>query len=47
MSLNCVVIVMSLPDYEGVSEVCQLMSSDMFSLISIPQDESICEVPSP
>ena len=30
------VIVMSLSDYEGVSEVWQLVPSDMFSLISIP-----------
>ena len=30
------VIVMSLPDYEGVSEVWQLVPLDMFSLISIP-----------
>ena len=36
ISLNDVVIVMSLPDYEGVSEVWQLVPSDMFSLISIP-----------
>ena len=34
--INDVVIVMSLPDYEGVSEVWQLVPSDMFSLISIP-----------
>ena len=27
---------MSLPDYEGMSEVWQLVPSDMFSLISIP-----------
>ena len=27
---------MSLPDYEGVSEVWQLVPPDMFSLISIP-----------
>ena len=33
---NFLIIVMSLPDYEGVSEVWQLVSSDMFSLISIP-----------
>ena len=30
------VIVMSLPDYEGVLEVWQLVPSDMFSLITIP-----------
>ena len=30
------VIVVSLTDYEGVSEVWQLVPSDMFSLISIP-----------
>ena len=34
--INDVVIVMSLPDYEGVSEVWQLVLSNMFSLISIP-----------
>ena len=27
---------MSLPDYEGVPEVWQLVPPDMFSLISIP-----------
>ena len=32
----CDVIVMSLPDYEGVSEVWQLVPTDMFSLITIP-----------
>ena len=30
------VIVVSLLDYEGVSEVWQLVPSDMFSLITIP-----------
>jgi len=36
ISSNYDVIVMSLPDYEGVSEVWQLVPSDMFSLITIP-----------
>ena len=34
--INYDVIVMSLPEYEGVSEVWQLVPSDMFSLISVP-----------
>ena len=34
--INYDVIVMALSDYEGVSEVWQLVPSDMFSLISIP-----------
>ena len=34
--INYDVTVMSLPDYEGVSEVWQLVPSDMFSLITIP-----------
>ena len=36
ISSNYDVIVISLPDYEGVSEVWQLVPSDMFSLITIP-----------
>ena len=34
--INYDVIVMSLSDYEGVSEVWQLVPSDIFSMISIP-----------
>ena len=34
--INIDVIVVSLSDYEGVSEVWQLVPSDIFSLITIP-----------
>ena len=42
--INYDVIVMSLPDYEGVSEVWQLVPSDMSSLISIPFQGKIVKV---
>ena len=36
IELSSDIIVLSLPDYEGVSEVWQLVPADMFSLITIP-----------
>ena len=36
IELSSDVIVLSLPEYEGVSEVWQLVPADMFSLITIP-----------
>ena len=41
MSLSLLLL---LPDYEGVSEVWQLVPSDMFSLISIPFQGKAVEV---
>ena len=44
IELSFDVIVLSLPDYEGVSEVWQLVPADMFSLITIPFQGKAIEV---